>query len=80
MHIHVFTQLGAGTYAEVYQCTHRRSGKARAVKVVLLDRLTHEDDLRALEEEIEILSKLQVRDIRGFDSVDRYMFGGGIGL
>lgn len=30
------------------------------MKVVMLDRLTHEDDLRALEEEIEILSTLQV--------------------
>lgn len=55
------TQLGAGTYAEVYRCTHRKTRKERAVKIVMLDRLTHEDDLRALEEEIEILSTLRVR-------------------
>lgn len=55
----------------MFSCTHKKTGKERAVKVVQLDKLEHPDDVRALEEEIEILSQLQVRVYAG-------MFGLGV--
>lgn len=45
----------------MHSCTHKRTGRERAVKIVRLDQLEHEDDRRALEEEITILSSLRVR-------------------
>jgi len=44
----------------VHKCTYKLTGEERAVKVVYLEDLTHPEDKPALEEEIQILSKMKV--------------------